>query len=195
MRRGRLEREHLLLDLYGWYLLPAYTLLFAGHRGWFDTNFSVLAVSGITYYRSFLLWGAVTAVYFGGILVRLTALLAPSYRLRVLGLMGGALLSLSVGIPLPYLPEQFPKLARIHLMLCFATCVWLMAALLAVIVALYRRERNRYASMLSRWWYIIVGSGILFGLAGMISSAMEVYFVLSAALLCRRLYELREEAK
>ncbi len=193
MRSGRTEREPLLLNLYSCYLLPAYTLLFAGPAKWFQTNFSVLAVSSPKYYWAFLIWGGITAVYFSVILVRLTRGLSPARRWSVLVLMGGALVSLSLGVPLPYLPERFPRMSNIHIFLCFTTGVWLMSVLLMIILDQYRRNRIRYMSILHGWWYIIGGSGILFCLSGMVSSAMEIYFVLSAALLCRRLYELQEE--
>ena len=193
MRSGRTEREHLLLDLYSCYLLPAYTLLFAGSNGWFDTNFSVLAVGGLEQYQSFVLWSLVTAVYFGVLLIQVMAVLSPTRRLAVRVLLGAALFQLIFGVLLPYLPEQFPRLSTVHIMLCFSTSVFMMAALLVTILELYQRERERYRSVMHGWWRIVVGSGILFFLAGMVSSALEIYFVLSAALLCRRLYRLQEE--
>ena len=193
MRSGGTERENLLLNLYGWYLLPAYTLLFAGPAEWFQTNFSVLAMSSRKHYWAFLMWGGITAVYFGIILVRLTRGLSAARRWVVLALMGVALVSLTLGIPLPYLPDRFPILSEIHIFLCFTTSMWLMAALLLIILGQCPRMPIRYMSMLHGWWYITGGSGILFCLSGMVSSAMEIYFVLSAALLCRRLYQLQEE--
>ena len=36
-----------LIDLTACFLIPAYTLLFAGSRQWFSTNFSVIAVMGV----------------------------------------------------------------------------------------------------------------------------------------------------
>ena len=41
--RGGPRRSGLLLDLFACFLIPAYTLLFAGSRAWFSTNFSVIA--------------------------------------------------------------------------------------------------------------------------------------------------------
>ena len=193
MRSSRTERKYLLLDLYSCYLLPAYTLLFAGSSGWFDTNFSVLAVSGPERYQSFLLWGVVTAGYFGVLLIRVIVALSPARRIAVRILLGAALFQLMLGILLPYLPERFPRLSTVHIVLCFSTSVSVMSALLVTILELYRRERERYLPVLRCWWRIVVGSGILFFLAGMVSSALEIYFVLSAVLLCRRLYQLQEE--
>lgn len=193
MRGYKTEREYLLLNLYSCYLLPAYTLLFAGYEEWFRTNFSVLAVSGSKYYRSFLIWAVVTAIYFGVLLILLTEYLSARCRWRVLTLLGAALVSLTIGVPLPYLPDRYPELSKLHIFLCFTTGVWMMAALLMIILGQRRRNRDRYAPILRQWWYIVLGSGILFLVSGMVSSAMEIYFVLSAALLCRRLYQLQEE--
>ena len=193
MRTNKTEREYLLLNLYSCYLLPAYTLLFAGRETWFQTNFSVLAVSGREYYRSFLLWGLITAIYFTVILALLTNGLSAKRRWGVQVLMGGALLSLTLGIPLPYLPERYPELSKVHIFLCFTTGVWMMAALLVIILGRRRKNRERYAPVLYHWWYVAVGSGVLFLISGMVSSAMEIYFVLSAALLCRRMYQLQKE--
>ena len=193
MRGCRTEREYLLLDLYSCYLLPAYTLLFAGREEWFRTNFSVLAVSGSEYYYGFLTWAVVTAIYFGVILILLTEDLSAVCRWCVLALLGTALVSLTFGVPLPYLPDRYPELSKLHIFLCFTTGVWMMAALLVIILGQRRRNRNRYACILRWWWYIVLGSGMLFLVSGMVSSAMEIYFVLSAALLCRRMYQLHEE--
>ena len=193
MRGSSSEREYLLLDLYSCYLLPAYTLLFAGTEGWMHTNFSVLAVGGAAYYRAFLVWGVVTTVYFSVLLARLTTVFPVGSRWKVKMLMGAALISLLLGIPLPYLPDIFPQLSKIHILLCFSAGIWLMAALLAVILGQCRKDPVRGRVLLCCWWCITAGSGVLFCLAGMVSSALEIYFVLSAALLCRKLYQLQEE--
>ena len=62
--RGGPRRSGLLLDLFACFLIPAYTLLFAGSRAWFSTNFSVIAVTGPDHYRGFLYWGVLAGGYF-----------------------------------------------------------------------------------------------------------------------------------
>ena len=49
--------SHLWLDFFACFLIPAYTLLFAGSVQWFGTNFSVIAVTGPDHYRGFVYWG------------------------------------------------------------------------------------------------------------------------------------------
>ena len=48
---------HFWLDFTACFLIPAYTLLFAGSVEWFSSNFSVIAVTGEDHYRGFVYWG------------------------------------------------------------------------------------------------------------------------------------------
>ena len=48
----KFKRFH--LDCFACFLIPAYTLLFAGSVGGFGTNFSVIAVTGADHYRGIL---------------------------------------------------------------------------------------------------------------------------------------------
>ena len=45
---------HFWLDFTACFLIPCYTLLFAGSVQWFGTNFSVIAVTGADHYRGFI---------------------------------------------------------------------------------------------------------------------------------------------
>lgn len=71
MRGRKTDWPRLLVDLTACFLIPAYTLLFAGSMAWFRTNFSVLAVAGKDSYRGFVLWGILAAAYFFTILLAL----------------------------------------------------------------------------------------------------------------------------
>ena len=55
--RPRNRKRHFVLDLFACFLIPVYTLSFAGSTEWFGSNFSVLAVTGRDHYRGFLYWG------------------------------------------------------------------------------------------------------------------------------------------
>lgn len=60
MRPARvLRRRSFWLDLFACFLIPAYTLLFAGSVEWFGTNFSVIAVTGKDHYWGFVYWGLI----------------------------------------------------------------------------------------------------------------------------------------
>lgn len=73
--RGGPRRSGLLLNLFACFLIPAYTLLFAGSRAWFSTNFSVIAVTGPDHYRGFLYWGVLAGGYFFLMLMKLASIL------------------------------------------------------------------------------------------------------------------------
>lgn len=186
--RGR-QRENLLLDFWACFLLPGYTLLFAGSVKWFSTNFSVLAVTGADHYRGFLVWGVLAGIYFLVMLARLAATLTrPWQRRGGYLLLAAALVSLGLGLPLPYLPARYPEVARLHTLLIFSACVWMMGALLWLLLSFRREEGGGYDRLLLAWGAIVGGCGVLFALAGMISTALEVFFTLSTAQLVRRMW-------
>ena len=68
----------------------------------------------------------------------------------------------------------------------------LMLALLAVILTGRRRTYEVYQPLLRVWRWIAGFSGALFLLGGMITTALEVFFILSAVWFARRLFYLRK---
>lgn len=99
-----------------------------------------------------------------------------------------ACLALGYALAIPYLPDDFPGFASLHVVLAAGACVLLMLALLLVLLSLYRASPEKYRLLLVRWGLIVGGSGLLFLLAGMVSSALEVFFTITAALLTRRIW-------
>ena len=190
MRGGRRHsRRSALLDLYACFLIPAYTLLFAGSVEWFGTNFSVRAVLGENYYWGFVVWGLLAGSYFFVMLTRLTFLLRGVWtRLGLLVLILAACLSLAYAIAIPYLPQQIPRWADLHVLLASGACVLVMAVLLVLILRLGRERNKPVGPLLAAWLVIVLVSGVLFALAGMVSSALEIFFAISAALLIRALW-------
>ena len=183
------QRGHFWLDFTACFLIPAYTLVFAGSVEWFGTNFSVLAVTGEDHYRGFVGWGLLAGGYFLVLLTRLAGLLPrPGARAGTLVLTTLAVLSLGYALVIPYLPERFPRYAALHVLLAALASVLVMGALLVVLLALRREDRGRWRGHLLAWWGIAAGSGLLFFAAGMVSTALEVFFTLSASLLVRSVY-------
>ena len=74
-----IKLKRFFVHVFACFLIPAYTLLFAGSMRWFGTNFSVIAVTGPDHYRGFIYWGVLAGGYF---LVMLNALAAvlPGWR-------------------------------------------------------------------------------------------------------------------
>lgn len=184
-----IKLKRFFVHVFACFLIPAYTLLFAGSMRWFGTNFSVIAVTGPDHYRGFIYWGVLAGGYF---LVMLNALAAvlPGWRagLAVRLLAAAACLCLAYALAIPYLPEYFPKYAALHVLLAAGSSVLLMLALLCVILSLYRRDRARWRGGLLGWWLITGGCGLLFLIPRMVTTALEVFFTISAALLTRWLW-------
>ena len=181
------KSAHFWLDFLACFLIPAYTLLFAGSVRWFGTNFSVIAVTGPDHYRGFVYWGILAGSYFFVMLNRL-AFVLPRRRERatVRLLTVCAVLSLAYAVAIPYLPAYFPKYAALHVLLAAGACVLLMLALLTVLLALRRTDPARWRRPLRGWLLIVAGSALLFLIPRMVSTALEVFFTISAALLVRR---------
>ena len=181
--------HHFWLDLVACFLIPVYTLLFAGSKEWFASNFSVIAVMGADHYRDFIYWGILAGVYFLVMLVGLSGRL-PRLRARVgvLILTLLAILSLGYALAIPYLPARFPKYAALHVLLAAGACVLLMVDLQFIILVFRRQDPVRWAGAMRFCWCMIIGCAVLFLLPGMVTTALEVFFTISAALLARRIW-------
>lgn len=190
MRPARARRRRgFWLDLFACFLIPAYTLLFAGSVEWLGTNFSVIAVTGKDHYWGFVYWGALAGGYFAVMLTKLALILPRLWQRSAVCLLALlACLALGYALAIPYLPDDFPGFASLHVVLAAGACVLLMLALLLVLLSLYRDSPENYRLLLVRWGLIVGGSGLLFLLAGMVSSALEVFFTITAALLIRRIW-------
>ena len=177
------------LNFFSCFLIPGYTLWFAGSVAWFRTNFSVIAVTGVDNYRGFIYWGLLLGGYFLVMLTRL-ALILPRFRQRLaLHLMTlGACLCLAYALAIPYLPAYFPKYATLHVLLAALASVLLMLALLLCLLVLRQTDREKYQRLLWAWLLITLICGILFFIPRMVSSALEVFFSIAATLLTRKLW-------
>jgi len=191
-RPHKRHKDGFWLDFFACFLIPAYTLLFAGSVEWLGTNFSVLAVTGRDHYRGFFLWGLMAAGYFLAVLTSLARTL-PKRRERwgLIFLCLTACACLGCALVVPYLPEDFPQFAKLHVVLAFGACALMMAAILLALLCCRRADKKRYNKLLWAWLFITTGSAVLFLAAGMVSSALEVFFTISAALLVRKLWLLR----
>ena len=180
---------HFWLDFVACFLIPAYTLLFAGSTAWFGTNFSVIAVLGPDHYRGFVYWGLLAGGYFFVMLSKL-AFVLPRRGVRALVrlITVGAVLALAYAVAIPYLPKYFPKYAALHVLLAAGACVLLMLALLVVLTALRPTDPERWGRPLRLWGLIVAVCAVLFLIPMMVSTALEVFFTISAALLTRRIW-------
>lgn len=178
--------DRFLLDLCACFFIPAYTLLFAGGERWLDTNFSVLSLLGMGQYWGFVLWGLLLTGYFLVLMVRICRTLKRPRAVGSITVL--ACLALGGALLLPYAPQLLPGVAQAHIVLAFSASVLLMLALLLILL------RCRYRGLLWLWLAIVVVSGVLFAAAGKVSSALEVWFVITTALLVRALWLRRAAA-
>ena len=186
--------SHFWLDFFACFLIPAYTLLFAGSMQWFSTTFSVIAVTGPDHYRGFVYWGLLAGSYFFVMLSKLAFTLPRRWERNLVRLLTVcAVLSLAYAVAIPYLPAYFPKYAALHVLLAAVACVLLMLALLVILTALRRTDPPRWRRPLRAWGLIVLACAVLFLIPRMVSTALEVFFTISAALLTRQIWLLKTD--
>ena len=155
-----------LLDLFACFLIPLYTLLFTHDTRWFTTNFSVIAAAR-DQRHGFFLWGMLVGVYLLCVLLPVMAALPRPLWPR-LCLLGGFLL----------------------LLCAFTASCLLVLSLFLLLLQKARQDRQRYWDCMKWLGVTVLLSLVLFAMVGIISSALEIFFVLSTTLLARRLWYL-----
>ncbi len=178
----------MLLTLTAYVIIPIYTLLFVSGTDWFSTNLSVIG-SWPDRRFAFAGLGLILGLYFYIILKRLMAYL-PRHKREDL-YMNLSFLLLILAVATPYLPRQTPLQSFLHIIFAFLSSVLLLLCLYRVIWMLSaasgdsRKFLKPYRITLLLITFI---SGLLLLMAGIISSALEVFFILSSAFLVQRLY-------
>lgn len=188
----------MLLNLFAYFIIPAYTLLFVKGYGWFTTNFSVIG-NYIHRRDAFVLWGLMVGSYF---LYTLRSILRhmdvpgrdiPSSeassrrRPKWTSLITVSLVLLFCAITTPYLPEELPLKSFLHIIFAFLAAVLLLVCLIIIIWHQYLLEPECYGPCLYAWAAIVAGSAFLLILVGIVSSALEIYYTVTTVILTRRL--------
>lgn len=188
MREGR-HQGGFLLNLFSCFLIPAYTLLFAGSITWFDTNFSVLAVTGQDHYRGFFLWGLLSGLFFLVLMLRIIHRLPGFWgKLPLYLLTWLAVDALGYALMIPYLPENWPAYAELHVALAGGACVLMMVTMLLVLMRYLSLDKAKWTGCMLAWMGIVAGSAIIFVIGGMVTSALEVFFTITTTLLLRKMF-------
>ena len=165
-------------------IIPVYTIAFNGGYNWFTTNFSVIG-NLMDKKLAFLIWGIVVGLYFYLIYRRLR----PLVRLRPLfsQLIPAALALLFCAITTPYLPDEMPLKSFLHIVFAFVSTVLLLIYLAAVVWVRYRLNPGPYRPYLAGLALILVISLVLLAMAGIISSALEIFVTLTTVAMSERL--------
>lgn len=175
----------LLISLTAYVIIPLYTLLFAWGTDWFTMNFSVLGnISGRK--NLFLLWGIIVGTYFYCVLKRIILNLPRNEKEKAFSM--AALLFLALGVLTPYLPESQPLQSVLHVVLSFMASFSLLICLYMVIWKLYCMNQEDYRPYLICMIGITMMSAVLLIISGIVSTALEIFFILSCSALLQRLY-------
>ncbi len=173
------------LAITAYFLIPAYTLLFAGKTSWLETNFSVIG-NMVGREAGFVLWGLIVGIYFFWCLRHIIKNMPkkPSGSC----LVSLALLLLVFGITTPYLPETLPLKSFLHVVFSFLAAVCLIGSIYFITRTLCREDREHFRRYRFGLAVIVLVSAWLLIIAGIVSSALEIFFTISTTLLVYRLY-------
>lgn len=152
-------------DLFTIYLVPGLTIFLASLGNWFDTNLSVLGNTGGR--RGLLmLWGWITGIYYYRYMLYLFQL--GRYR-GAAGrwLLAAAGIFIMTAVVIPYLPEQEPGEAALHVILAFFSPILLAAALVAFLRDLSVKNRRLFREAWGAMWGIAALSLVLLFAAGL----------------------------
>lgn len=176
----------ILIFITAYVIIPIYTVLFAWKTDWFNMNFSVLGNLTPRKYL-FLLWGIIVGTYFYYVLKRIIRDLPRNKKEKAASIV--AILLLALAVITPYLPDSHPFPAVLHVIFSFLASIFLIICLYMVIWKLYCMNQAAYRPFLFCLNVITVLSALLFTLAGIVSTALEVFFVLSSTVLLKKLYD------
>lgn len=175
-----------LTTMTAYFIIPIYTILFAWGTDWFTLNFSVLG-SLSDRKNLFLLWGFLVGTYFYYILKQMIRQLPRNRKETMVSTT--ALLILALAVTTPYLPDSQPFHAVLHVILSFTASILLLICLYMIIWKLYCMNQEVYRPYLICLLIITALSASLLFLAGIVNTALEIFFTLSCTLLTQKLYE------
>lgn len=172
------------LDLAAYLFLPGMSLLFVRGSNWLTTNLSVLG-NDSERQNAFVFWGLFVGIYFFTLLEKISGHLPSPPKGTVFVPL--SLLLLTCALTTPYLPEQLPFRSFLHVLFAFLSAVCLALFVALLVFSLYRRRPDQFFLYPVGLSSILSGCILLFLAAKIISSALEIFFVLSLSLLCRTL--------
>ena len=173
----------MLIKILAYAVIPAYTLLFTKGYNWFTTNFSV--IGNIDKKLAFFVWGILIGIYFYMVFRKIRSLirLGPVCS----KLIPGSLILLFCAVTTPYLPEELPFKSFLHIVFAFLSTVLLLLFLLLVSWSQFVSDPAMYRSYLAGWTAIVSVSAVLLIVAGIVSSALEIFITLSTVTMSDRL--------
>ena len=183
------RRPTMILSLTAYIVIPIYTILFVSGTNWLTSNLSVIG-NWPNRQMAFFFLGLIIGLYYHCILGRLLSNLARHKTESLL--LHTALALLVAAVSTPYLPSQVPFQSFLQVAFAFVSSILVLICLYLTfwkLSSLSQRVRNRMRRY--RLWliFITILSGILLFIAGIVSSALEIFFIISTTILLQRLYE------
>ncbi|MCC8027504.1 MAG: hypothetical protein LIP16_19635 [Clostridium sp.] len=172
------------MKILAYFIIPVYTVLFTRGYNWFTTNFSVI---GNIFDRklAFFVWGMIVGGYFYMIYRRVKSLVRMKPACACL--MPSALALLFCAITTPYLPDELPLKSFLHIVFAFISTVLLVLFLLAAVRGQRMVHPGEYGGYLAGLAAIVGVSAVLLVLAGIVSSALEIFITLTTVIFSERL--------
>lgn len=162
-------------DLFTIYLIPGMTIFLASFDSWTGTNLSVLG-SRTENKLLFAVWGFATGIYYC-VYIRYLFHIGEYRKAGGRTLMYTAAAFLFMAVMIPYVPEEYPFKAFLHVMLAFFSPILLAFSIIGFLRFLSSRDRMRYRRAWNILW-MMTASAFLFLLeAGFITSFLEIYVV------------------
>lgn len=164
-------------DVFNLIFIPVFTILLAGADDLLYSNLSMIAYNQ-NRQVAFLIWGVLSAIFFDAYFISL--FIKVKYR-RKLGffLLEFSVLLLIFAVLTPYLPEKFPRKARMHELFAFTSPIFLLVSMICfqtflehVCKVIFKRGRYELIVM------TISSFALLFSI-GIVSSLLEIFVTLS----------------
>lgn len=180
----------MLLSCIAYVVIPVYTLLFVNGTNWFTSNLSVIG-SWPSRRTAFFFLGAIIGFYYYIVLKKLLIYL-PRHAWES-GILHTALFLLFLAVTIPYLPDSVPLQAFFHVIFAFAAslllgfCLYLILWRLSALSETAHRFLRPYRASMVMITFI---SALLLVMAGIISSALEIFFIIATTILIQKLYKL-----
>lgn len=161
-------------------LIPLLTLFMASGFGFKAANFSVIGNQGGRR-AAFLLWGALTGNYFYLYTEKLSDLAGCKDRF-LKGTLFAALTCFVTAVGIPYLPEQIPRLSRLHVGISFLAPLFLGLSQVRFLCLLQKKTDCHFRLQ----WLILsalaAGSLMLLKSIGIVSSMLESFLTIGICL-------------
>lgn len=161
-------------------LIPFLTLLMASGGRWTATNFSVIGSKGGRRIM-FLLWGALTGNYFYFYTDKLLEITGCHDRM-LRGFLFTALIFFVTAVGIPYLPEQVPRLSRLHVEISFLAPLFLGLSQVRFLYLLQKKTARKFPA---QWLFLSVlaaGSVIFLLSIGIVSSVLEIFITIGVCM-------------